>query len=88
MELEKDKRGGTTVTCNTGEVKVVEKGNFLRDHDLTVWYHKRFYVGFYSSSTELRSPDYETQGSLYSNMFPKVVWDGVIFKLYLAITLV
>jgi len=36
-ELEKDKRGGTTVICNAGEVKVDTKGKFLMDRALTIW---------------------------------------------------
>ena len=42
MKLERDKSGGTTDTCNAGEVKAVEKGKFLLDQYLTVWYDKRF----------------------------------------------
>ncbi len=62
MELKKDKSGETTVTCNTGEVRAVKKGKFLLDHDLTVWYDKRFIGNVLSFWEVKRACDIEMIG--------------------------
>jgi len=65
-ELEKDKRGGTTVICNAGDVKVDTKGKFLMDRALTIWYDKRLIANVLSFSQVRRTCDVEMIGDKFA----------------------